>query len=926
MKRLLGRVGIALALLLSTIVVIPNATAAACSPETTISGAYTVVAFKTTGSCTWTSPTGTVNFRGLIVAGGGGGGYNLGGGGGGGGYVEFETLTVTSNELTIVIGSGGAGAASLVAGSAGGSSSITGSSLSLVARGGAGGATSYESNSYPATLNGGSGGGSSGANDYPNTFPQDRSSAGTQTTQNQTPLLSTIAGNQFGGNGAAPGSRWYPGGGGGAGGSGSNTPGDGGSGRANTILGTSYFWAGGGGGSGWDGFAGVGGSGGGGGGGAGNASAGTGGLGGAGLNNGFAGAYVGGAGGANTGGGGGAGTYSNYSGGNGGSGIVVLRYLTFSAPTTFSTTQSTPTNITTAGTISYSLIFSQSVTGLAADDFQFSGATCNSPGVSGSGSSYTITVTNCNTGAMTLQLKANSVTGTSLGPPSVSSANTIVIDRTAPTISSLSAPANGTYIPTNTPTFTMVFSESVTVTGTPRLTLTVGALTKYATFLSLADSKTATFRYTVASAAGEFDSDGIAVATALDLNGGAIADLATNAISNLNFSAPTLTSVLVAQTPGAPTIGTITPSNAQLSVAFTAGDSNGASISNYEYSTDNGATWKARANGTTASPLLISTISGSASALSNGTAYNIRIRALNAAGSGDSSTAVSATPSAVVVSGDATLTLTYGNSASTGTYTSTGGTGPYTYTLSASATGVSIAAGVITASSSTPAGTYTRNVISTDSAAQSGTKALTITVNKAATTISIALPGAATTAAASSSVTITATVSRAGSVNFQLGGVTISGCATAAAASTTATCSWSAPNTLGSVSLSAIFTPTDTSNFETSTSTTLTITIVNGTSTLSISLAGGVTSAPKGQAILITASVDQAGRVSFTVDGKTIPRCINRLSSGGSATCSWKPAVQKAVTIMASLNPTNNVYQGSSSSMAVQVVRRTGTR
>ena len=232
----------------------------------------------------------------------------------------------------------------------------------------------------------------------------------------------------------------------------------------------------------------------------------------------------------------------------------------------------------------------------------------------------------------------------------------------------------------------------------------------------------------------------------------------------------------------------------------------------------------------------------------------------------------------------------------------------------------------VSASSSLAAGTYSQTVRATDGNNQVGTKVLTITVNKASTTISIALPNSATTAAASGTVIITATVSEPGSVTFKLGGSTISGCASQAAASTTATCSWTAPGTLGSVSLTADFTPTDSSNYETATTTSLSITVVNGVSTVTLSLAGGVTQAPKGQAIVITATIDQAGKVSFYVDGKKIPGCINRNYSAGSATCSWKPAVQKQVTVSANLRPSNNIYRSSSQSMKVLVTRRTGLR
>ena len=643
--------------------------------------------------------------------------------------------------------------------------------------------------------------------------------------------------------------------------------------------------------------------------------------------------YGGGAGGANwaSGGGGGSsylGTMTSTSFTNSsqtGNGYVTITYLNSPIPTTFSTSQTSPTNIGTGTTLSYSLVLSQSVSDLATSDFQFGGtASCNTPGLSGSGTTYTVTVTNCSEGTLILQLKANSITGTSTGPPSVSSANTVIIDRTAPTISTVVAPANKTYIPSETPTFTVAFSESVTVTGTPRLTLTVGTTTEYANFVSLTDSRTALFRYTVASDPVEFDTDGIAIATSLDLNGGSIADLATNALTNLNFSAPTLTSVLVAQPAAAPTIDSITATSGTLTVYFTPGATRGSAITNYTYAT-NGTTFKARTDGTTASPLVITTVSTAATNLANGTGYQIRIKAVSAAGTSDQSNLVNETPTAVTVTGDSTLVLTYGNSASTSAYSATGGTNSFTWSLGSSLTGITLSGTTVTASSSTPAGTYTQTVRATDTNSQVGSKTLTITVNKASTSISIALPNSATNAALGGAVTITATVPRAGSVNFMLGGSTISGCGSASAASTTATCSWT-PNALGSVSLTATFTPTDSANFETSTTTTLTITVVNGVSTVTLSLAGGTTTPPKGQTINIIAAVDQAGRITFLIDGKRIPGCNNRVANVGNVSCSWKPAIQKESTITARLVPTNNVYNPSTSSLNVRVVRRSGTR
>jgi hypothetical protein len=434
----------------------------------------------------------------------------------------------------------------------------------------------------------------------------------------------------------------------------------------------------------------------------------------------------------------------------------------------------------------------------------------------------------------------------------------------------------------------------------------------------MVDSRTARFRYTIGTDPLEFDTDGISINTTLDLNGAAIADLATNAIVDRAFSAPTMSSVLVAQPAAAPTIDSITATNGQLTIYFTPGAARGSTTSTYQYSSNNGA-WTNRPTSTNASPI---TLTG----LTNGTGYTIRLRAVTNAGNSDTSTAVTETPTAISVSGDSTLTLTYGTSGSTSTYSATGGTGTYTWSLGSSISGVTLSGTTVSAANTLSAGTYAQTIRATDGNSQVGTKTLTITVNKASTSISIALPNSATTAAASGTVTITATVPRAGSVNFKLDGATISGCGSASAASTTATCSWAAPGSLGTINLTAIFTPSDSSNYESSTSSTLTITIVDGISTVALSLAGGVTQVPKGQTIVISATVDQAGKVTFTVDGKRIPGCINRSTSGSIANCSWKPTVQKQVTLRANLNPTSNIYQNSNTSLTVLIIKRTGRR
>jgi hypothetical protein len=100
----------------------------------------------------------------------------------------------------------------------------------------------------------------------------------------------------------------------------------------------------------------------------------------------------------------------------------------------------------------------------------------------------------------------------------------------------------------------------------------------------------------------------------------------------------------------APTIDSVTSGDQTLTVDFTAPSvSTGSTISNYQYSTDNGVTWQNRSSGTTASPIAISTLSSDGTtALSNDVSYSIKLRAVvsvnSTSANGTSSSAVSGTP------------------------------------------------------------------------------------------------------------------------------------------------------------------------------------------------------------------------------------------------------------------------------------------
>ncbi|UFJ39579.1 DUF11 domain-containing protein [Brevibacillus humidisoli] len=104
----------------------------------------------------------------------------------------------------------------------------------------------------------------------------------------------------------------------------------------------------------------------------------------------------------------------------------------------------------------------------------------------------------------------------------------------APAVADVDVPANGSYLSGDPLDFTVHFTRPVTVTGTPRLELTIGSGTRYATYQSAVDGDSLSFRYMVAE--GDLDSDGIALAGAIDLNGGTIRDASTSYDARLTLN------------------------------------------------------------------------------------------------------------------------------------------------------------------------------------------------------------------------------------------------------------------------------------------------------------------------------------------------------------------------------------------------------
>ena len=119
----------------------------------------------------------------------------------------------------------------------------------------------------------------------------------------------------------------------------------------------------------------------------------------------------------------------------------------------------------------------------------------------------------------------------------------------------------------------------------------------------------------------------------------------SNNVQNMTFSVrkdnniamcyplTTLGQVNLATAPAAPTLNSVTSGDRRVTISFTAGADNGASITDYEYSLNGGSYISA---GTTTSPFTITSLSGR-------TAYSVTIKARNSVGLSTASSSLSAT-------------------------------------------------------------------------------------------------------------------------------------------------------------------------------------------------------------------------------------------------------------------------------------------
>ena len=262
------------------------------------------------------------------------------------------------------------------------------------------------------------------------------------------------------------------------------------------------------------------------------------------------------------------------------------------APTVSSidTAGATPTN---AGTLTYTVTFSENVSGVSTGDFLLT-STGTATGTVASvtqvnGSTYLVTVDDvAGTGTLQLDLNGGAAGGSgtggsgtggggtggsggSTGGTAITDAGgnpigsgvvlggTYTVDHDAPDVTSVNGPPSSTYTTGETLTYTVTFDKPVTVTtagGTPTIGVNLDSGgTHNATYVGGSGTNTLTFQYTVGAA--DQSASGVTVAGNIALNGGQITDAAGNTSGLALANVPSGAGVKVNETP--PSVLQLTP-------------------------------------------------------------------------------------------------------------------------------------------------------------------------------------------------------------------------------------------------------------------------------------------------------------------------------------------------------------------------------
>jgi hypothetical protein len=174
---------------------------------------------------------------------------------------------------------------------------------------------------------------------------------------------------------------------------------------------------------------------------------------------------------------------------------------------------------------------------------------------------------------------------------------------------------------------------------------------------------------------------------------------------------------------------------------------------------------------------------------------------------------------------------------------------------------------------SVSAGTYNYTVVVRDSlGVASASIPIIINVAKANPVLTLSLPASATSTSYGFGVTLSAQASTGGTVNFRDNGTTITGCGSKSTTAFVATCRW-VPNTVATRTISAVFTPTDTANYNSGVTTTMSV-VVTQADTLTVTarsenfvFTDTTTAVTRGFTLTGLAEIDSATAVTMTYIG-----------------------------------------------------------
>ena len=112
---------------------------------------------------------------------------------------------------------------------------------------------------------------------------------------------------------------------------------------------------------------------------------------------------------------------------------------------------------------------------------------------------------------------------------------------------------------------------------------------------------------------------------------------------------------------------------------------------------------------------------------------------------------------------------------------------------------------------------------------------------------------------------------------------------------------------------------------------TLTVSITNANESSSVGAPTFSAATVKGVTVTISITSNVSGRARFFVNGKRIPACLARSTTGGypnfAATCSWKPPVTGRQSVSVAFTPTDVSFSATNSPVStIQVIKRGTTR